>query len=118
MVQSATVLPSQSQDRVTFDADPARYRHWNLSFDGPVAKLALDVDEDGGLRPGYKLKLNTYHLGVDIEQEIDGLRLPGCKHLVGTRLKRAGMHWDKQQAQAILQLRLARLNDRWDCLWN
>ena len=44
-----------------------RYRHWKLSFDGPTATLAMDVDEDGGIRPGYKLKLNSYDLGVDIE---------------------------------------------------
>jgi benzoyl-CoA-dihydrodiol lyase len=52
---------------VTFDTHPGRYRHWQLSFDGPVATLALDVDENGGIRPGYTLKLNSYDLGVDIE---------------------------------------------------
>jgi benzoyl-CoA-dihydrodiol lyase len=52
---------------VTFDTAPERYRHWKLSVDGPVATLALDVDEDAGIRPGYKLKLNSYDLGVDIE---------------------------------------------------
>ncbi len=52
---------------VTFDTDPARYRHWRLSCDGPAATLALDVDEEGGLDPGYRLKLNSYDLGVDIE---------------------------------------------------
>ena len=52
---------------VDFRTDPARYRHWRLSFDGPVATLAMDVREDGGLRPGYELKLNSYDLGVDIE---------------------------------------------------
>ncbi len=52
---------------VTFDASPERYRHWKLSVDGRVATLALDVDEDAGIRPGYKLKLNSYDLGVDIE---------------------------------------------------
>jgi len=52
---------------ITFDTDPSRYRHWKLSFDGPVATLALDVQEDGGIQPGYKLKLNSYDLGVDIE---------------------------------------------------
>ena len=67
MVQSATVLPSEAKDRVTFDTDPARYRHWRLTFNGAVATLAMDVDEEGGLRPGYKLKLNSYDLGVDIE---------------------------------------------------
>jgi benzoyl-CoA-dihydrodiol lyase len=50
-----------------FDRDPSSYRHWKLSFAGPVATLALDVDEAGGLVPGYALKLNSYDLGVDIE---------------------------------------------------
>jgi benzoyl-CoA-dihydrodiol lyase len=52
---------------VDFERSPDRYRHWTLSFDGPVATLAMDVQEDGGLRPGYRLKLNSYDLGVDIE---------------------------------------------------
>jgi len=52
---------------VTYDTHPDRYAHWTLAFDGPVATLALGVDEDRGLMPGYKLKLNSYDLGVDIE---------------------------------------------------
>src|SRR5262245_60761526 len=52
---------------VDFRTEPSRYRHWKLGFDGPVATLAMDVKEDGGLRPGYELKLNSYDLGVDIE---------------------------------------------------
>ncbi len=52
---------------VSFETDPSRYRHWRLSIDGPVATLAMHVDEEGGLRDGYKLKLNSYDLGVDIE---------------------------------------------------
>jgi benzoyl-CoA-dihydrodiol lyase len=52
---------------VDFRTEPARYRHWKLSVDGPVATLTMDVSEDGGLRPGYELKLNSYDLGVDIE---------------------------------------------------
>jgi len=52
---------------VDFRTDPSRYKHWRMSFDGPVATLTMDVAEDGGLRPGYKLKLNSYDLGVDIE---------------------------------------------------
>ena len=52
---------------VDFRTEPARYKHWKLRFDGPVATLAMDVKEDGGLRPGYELKLNSYDLGVDIE---------------------------------------------------
>ena len=53
--------------RVDYQTEPSRYRHWKLAFDGPVATLAADFDEDAGLRPGYKLKLNSYDLGVDIE---------------------------------------------------
>ncbi len=53
--------------RVDYQTDPSRYRHWKLSFEGEVATLAADFDENGGLRPGYKLKLNSYDLGVDIE---------------------------------------------------
>ena len=54
-------------DPVDYQTEPAKYRHWKLKFDGPVATLSADFDEDGGLRPGYKLKLNSYDLGVDIE---------------------------------------------------
>jgi benzoyl-CoA-dihydrodiol lyase len=53
--------------RVDYQTNPTQYRHWSLKFDGPVATLAADFDENGGLRPGYKLKLNSYDLGVDIE---------------------------------------------------
>ena len=53
--------------RVDYQTDPSRYRHWKLKFDGAVATLAVDIDENAGLRPGYKLKLNSYDLGVDIE---------------------------------------------------
>ncbi len=52
---------------VDFQTAPEHYRHWRLSVDGQVATLALAVDENAGLRPGYKLKLNSYDLGVDIE---------------------------------------------------
>src|SRR5258705_13211083 len=52
---------------VDFRTDPKRYKHWKLAFDGPGATRAMDVREDGGLRPGYELKLNYYDLGVDIE---------------------------------------------------
>jgi benzoyl-CoA-dihydrodiol lyase len=52
---------------IDFQTDPTRYRHWKLSFDGPVATLTMDVDPAGGLMDGYELKLNSYDLGVDIE---------------------------------------------------
>ncbi len=52
---------------ITYDTDPSRYAHWRLSFDGPIATLTLDIQEDRGIKPGYKLKLNSYDLGVDME---------------------------------------------------
>jgi benzoyl-CoA-dihydrodiol lyase len=52
---------------VEFRTSPANYRHWRLATEGPVATIAMDVDEQGGLVPGYELKLNSYDLGVDIE---------------------------------------------------
>jgi benzoyl-CoA-dihydrodiol lyase len=56
-----------SQNAVDYRTDPSQYRHWKLAFNGDVATLSIDIDEDAGLRPGYKLKLNSYDLGVDIE---------------------------------------------------
>ena len=53
--------------RVDYVTHPSHYKHWKLSFDGAVATLGADFDENAGLRPGYKLKLNSYDLGVDIE---------------------------------------------------
>src|SRR6187549_344995 len=53
--------------RISFETSPDRYRHWKLNFDGPVATLSMDVQEDGGVSADYKLKLNSYDLGVDIE---------------------------------------------------
>ena len=67
MAHAAASLPTQDRQLVTFDTHPDQYRHWKLSFAGPVATLGMDVDENAGLRPGYKLKLNSYDLGVDIE---------------------------------------------------
>src|SRR5499427_702600 len=64
---SAVLEPQPSPSLVTYDTHPDRYQHWKLGFDGPVATLSMDVNEDKGLRPGYKLKLNSYDLGVDIE---------------------------------------------------
>jgi benzoyl-CoA-dihydrodiol lyase len=60
-------VPTANPDRVDYQTSPSQYRHWKLKFEGPVATLAADFDENGGLRPGYKLKLNSYDLGVDIE---------------------------------------------------
>ena len=59
--------PAQPEPLIDFRTHPDRYRHWTLTIDGRVATLALDVQEDGPLVPGYELKLNSYDLGVDIE---------------------------------------------------
>ncbi len=64
--------------RVDFRTQPADYRHWRLTLDGPVATLAMDVDEQAGLQPGYELKLNSYDLGVDIELSDAVQRLRFC----------------------------------------
>src|SRR5215472_5889166 len=61
------MLKVNESELVTFDVAGDQYRHWRLTLEGRVATLAMNVDEDGGLRPGYKLKLNSYDLGVDIE---------------------------------------------------
>ncbi len=74
-----------------FESHPSRYRHWTLTLDGEVATLALGVREDGGLRPGYQLKLNSYDLGVDIElaDAVDRLRFehPQVKAVILTSAK-------------------------------
>ena len=54
-------------ERVVFDTNPDEYKHWTLSIAESTAILSMDVNEDEGLKPGYKLKLNSYDLGVDIE---------------------------------------------------
>ena len=58
---------SDASPRVDYRTEPSSYRHWKLSVEGGVARLALDIAEEGGIRPGYKLKLNSYDLGVDVE---------------------------------------------------
>ncbi len=73
---------------VSFDTHPSRYRHWHLGVEGEIATLSLDVAEDGGIRPGYALKLNSYDLGVDIElhDALQRIRFehPGVKTVVIT----------------------------------
>jgi benzoyl-CoA-dihydrodiol lyase len=68
-------MPDPARSPVDFRTDPSRYRHWRLGVEGRIATLAMDVREDGGLRPGYELKLNSYDLGVDIELYDAGQRL-------------------------------------------
>src|SRR5258708_167897 len=78
-------------DAIRFDTDPSRYRHWKLDVRGDVATLAMSVDDDGGLAPGYSLKLNSYDLGVDIElaDAIQRIRFshPEVRALVLTSLR-------------------------------
>ena len=67
-MDTALAIDSEKQTNlVDFQTHPSRYQHWQLKFDGPVASLLMDTKEDGGIRSGYKLKLNSYDLGVDIE---------------------------------------------------
>ncbi|MGX9936515.1 2,3-epoxybenzoyl-CoA dihydrolase [Advenella kashmirensis] len=56
-----------SELKVNYQTDPSQYKHIKLSIEGNIARLTIDIDEDSGIRPGYKLKLNSYDLGVDIE---------------------------------------------------
>ena len=77
--------------RVDYQTEPSRYHHWKLSFDGAIARLAMDVNADAGLREGYKLKLNSYDLGVDIElnDALNRIRFehPEVRTVVVTSLK-------------------------------
>ena len=61
------VIEGQEREMVSFATHPTKYQHWSLAVEGDVARLKLDINEDGGIKPGYKLKLNSYDLGVDIE---------------------------------------------------
>ncbi len=76
---------------VDYRTEPGQYRHWKLSVDGAIATLSINIDEDGGLRPGYKLKLNSYDLGVDIElhDALNRIRFehPEVRTVVVTSLK-------------------------------
>src|SRR6476661_5438320 len=67
MLVESTLTAQPAAEMVDYQTDPSRYQHWKLKFDGEVATLIMDTREDGGIRPGYKLKLNSYDLGVDIE---------------------------------------------------
>ena len=84
-------MQTPTVETVTFETHPSLYRHWTLSFDGVVATLGMDVREDGGLRDDYRLKLNSYDLGVDIElaDAIQRIRFehPEVRTVVITSLK-------------------------------
>jgi benzoyl-CoA-dihydrodiol lyase len=66
-METSMDAPSKQAQPITFDRSPEHYVHWRFACDGAVATLSLDVSEDKGIRPGYRLKLNSYDLGVDIE---------------------------------------------------
>jgi len=76
---------------VEYQIDPSQYKHWSVKYDGEVATLQLNINEDGGIRPGYKLKLNSYDLGVDIElhDALNRIRFehPEVKSVVVTSLR-------------------------------
>jgi benzoyl-CoA-dihydrodiol lyase len=82
---------SEQAPRVDYQTQPSQYKHWKLKFEGPVATLGADFDENAGLRPGYKLKLNSYDLGVDIElnDAVNRIRFehPEVRTVVLTSLK-------------------------------
>jgi hypothetical protein len=59
--------PETVRPVITYDTSPEQYQHWSLACDGAIATLTLNINEDGGIKPGYKLKLNSYDLGVDME---------------------------------------------------
>ncbi|TXH62846.1 MAG: benzoyl-CoA-dihydrodiol lyase [Thiothrix sp.] len=90
-VRRTLVNATATSDRVDYQTNPSQYRHWSLSFDGSIATLSADFDENAGLRPGYKLKLNSYDLGVDIElnDAINRIRFehPEVRTVVVTSLK-------------------------------
>src|SRR5437762_13183633 len=67
MDTALAVDPDKQTQFVDFQTHASRYQHWQLKFAGPIASLIMDTKEEGGIRPGYKLKLNSYDLGVDIE---------------------------------------------------
>jgi benzoyl-CoA-dihydrodiol lyase len=66
-MEPATTISEPAPAPVNFETHPSRYRHWRLAVTGSVATLTMDVNEEAGIRPGYRLKLNSYDLGVDIE---------------------------------------------------
>ena len=91
MADPATTKADSDAAPVSFDTHPSRYRHWRLSVQGAVATLTMDVNEEAGIRPGYRLKLNSYDLGVDIElhDALQRIRFehPGVRAVILTSAK-------------------------------
>jgi benzoyl-CoA-dihydrodiol lyase len=67
VAETASMIPAPPTPPVSFETHPSRYLHWRLEVAGAIATLTMDVNEEAGIRPGYRLKLNSYDLGVDIE---------------------------------------------------
>jgi benzoyl-CoA-dihydrodiol lyase len=88
---SADITDRAALTAIDYRTAPDQYHHWSLKFDGVVATLAMNVDENAGLKPGYKLKLNSYDLGVDIElhDAVNRIRFehPEVRTVVVTSLK-------------------------------
>ena len=87
----SAAIADTAVSKIDYRTEPSKYHHWTLSFDGPIATLAMNVDENAGLKPGYKLKLNSYDLGVDIElhDAVNRIRFehPEVRTVVVTSLK-------------------------------
>ena len=87
----SAAIADTAVSKIDYRTEPSKYHHWTLSFDGPIATLAMNVDENAGLKPGYKLKLNSYDLGVDIElhDAVNRVRFehPEVRTVVVTSLK-------------------------------
>ncbi len=67
LMEDSQRMPQPVESLVDYQTHPDRYAHLKLSVEAPIARIVIDVQEDRGIRPGYKLKLNSYDLGVDIE---------------------------------------------------
>jgi benzoyl-CoA-dihydrodiol lyase len=91
MADPAAAIAEPHAAPVSFDTHPSRYRHWRLSVEGALATLTMDVNEEAGIRPDYRLKLNSYDLGVDIElyDALQRIRFehPGVRSVILTSAK-------------------------------
>ena len=115
------MLPSMTSARLSFEAEPSRYRHWKLEVDPPIATLSMAVDPSGGLRDDYELKLNSYDLAVDIElhDALQRLRFEhpdrqGDSHHRSARqaVLRGGQHPDARDRHPCPQGRLLQVHQR------
>ena len=111
--------PEAVKPVITYDTSPAQYKHWSLACDGAIATLTLNINEDGGIKPGYKLKLNSYDLGVDMElhDALQRVRFehPEVKTVVVTsgkdRIFCSGAHLARRELAVVFRQILTRLPD-------